>query len=61
MEKNVQDNFLMGLIFRTSRRVGPTKIKIPMGIWIFSVEVIKVSELTGGYTWQILQVFRNIF
>ena len=35
MTKNLQDNFPMGLIFRTSWRVAPTKKKSLMGIWIF--------------------------
>ena len=34
-EENVHNNCLMGLIFSTSWRVAPTKIKFFMGIWIF--------------------------
>ena len=44
MKKNVQANFLMGLIFRTSWRVAPTKKKFPMGIWIFGILYPKVSD-----------------
>ena len=35
LKKNVQANFFMGLIFRTSWRVAPMKKKSFMGIWIF--------------------------
>ena len=45
MKINVQNNFLMGLIFRTSWWIAPIKIKILMGIWIFSIYVTKVYEL----------------
>ena len=49
MKKNVQGNFLMGLIFRTSWRVAPTKKKIPYGdldFWNFVPKSIgsSVSE-----------------
>ena len=43
-EENVHNNYLMGLIFSTSWRVGPTKKKIPMGIWIFGILYPKVSD-----------------
>ena len=42
-EENVHNNYLMGLIFSTSWSVGPTKIKILMGIWIFGKLFAKVS------------------
>ena len=61
MKKNVQANFLMGLIFRTSWRVAPTKKKFPMGICIFGILCTNVLELTGVYPCQILQVFRLFF
>ena len=35
LEKNLQENFFMGLIFKTSWRVAPMKNKFHMGIWIF--------------------------
>ena len=35
MGEKVHNNYLMGLIFSTSWRVAPTKIKFLMGIWIF--------------------------
>ena len=34
-EESVYNNYLMGLIFRTSWRVALAKKKFPMGIWIF--------------------------
>ena len=61
LKKNVQANFLMGLIFRTSWRVAPTKKKSLMGIWIFGILFTNVLELTGGYGCQFLQVFRLFF
>ncbi len=35
MGEKVHNNYLMGLVFSTSWRVAPTKIKFLMGIWIF--------------------------
>ena len=43
-EENVHNNYLMGLIFSTSWRVGPKKKKFHMGIWIFGILYAKVSD-----------------
>ena len=43
-EEIVHNNFLMGLIFRTSWRVAPTKKKIPYGDLDFSKKVSKVTD-----------------
>ena len=43
-EEYVHNNYLMGLIFSTSWRVGPKKKKVPMGIWIFGILYVKVSD-----------------
>ena len=43
-EENVHNNYLMGLIFSTSWRVGPTKKKFHMLIWIFGILYPKVSD-----------------
>ena len=42
-EENVH-NYLMGLIFSTSWRVGPKKKKFLKGIWIFGILYPKVSD-----------------
>ena len=47
MKKNVQANFLMGLIFRTSWRVAPTKKKIPYGDLDFWNFVYKHFGING--------------
>ena len=61
LKKNVQANFLMGLIFRTSWRVAPMKNFFLMGICIFWILCTNVLELTGGFGRQILQVFTLFF
>ena len=62
MKKNVQANFLMGLIFRTSWRVAPTKKKNSLwGSGFFGILCTNVLELTGVYPCKILQVFRLFF
>ena len=43
-EESVQNNFLMGLIFRTSWRVDLRKIKIPIFRTIFRKMGSKVSD-----------------
>ena len=45
-EENVHSNCLMGLIFLTSWRIVPSKIKILRGIWIFKILYAKVSDLS---------------
>ena len=57
LKKNVQANFLMGLIFRTSWRVAPTKKKSLMEIWIFGILCTKVYELLKENPWQNFEVF----
>ena len=47
LKKNVQANFVMGLIFRTSWRVAPTKKKIPYGdldFWNFVYKRFRVID-----------------
>ena len=43
-EENGHNNYLMGLIFSTSWRVGPKKKKFSMAIWIFGILYVKVSD-----------------
>ena len=57
LKKNVQANFLMGLIFRTSWRVAPTKKKFLMGIWIFGILCTNVFELSIDNPCQNFEVF----
>ena len=59
--KNVQGNFLMGLIFRKRWRVASTTKKSHMGMWIFGILCTNVLELKGEHPCQILQVFRLVF
>ena len=57
LKKNVQANFVMGLIFRTSWRVAPTKKKFLMGIWIFGILCTNVFELSIDNPCQNFEVF----
>ena len=43
-EENVDNNYLMGLIFSTSWRVDPKKKKIPYGDLDFGILYPKVSD-----------------
>ena len=46
--KNLHNNYLMGLIFSTSWRVAPKKIKILMGIWNNKKKTFQKYPISGN-------------